>query len=180
MSANRMAVASIVILAIVGVAAAAAGPPAGTPPKAPSVKLKDLDGRAVQIDYKAHKLTLVNFWATWCVPCREEMPQIARLVEANKAQGLQAFGIALESGKPDEVKRFLKQNPDIRVNYPILIGDDEVAVKFSGVEVVPTTLLIDSTGAIVKRYEGVTSDFFDRVGRDIRAILKPAADAATP
>src|SRR5262245_60902858 len=172
MISKRMVVASAVSCGFVGVLAAAS--PAA-PQKAPAVKLKDVDGKAVQVDYKAHKLTLVNFWATWCVPCREEMPQIARLVEAHKARGLHAYGIALESGKPEDVKRFLEKNPDIRANYPILIGDDDVVEKFDGVEVVPTTFLIDPSGAIVKRYVGVTPDFFDKVGRDIHAILPPAA-----
>lgn len=177
---NRMtALRAVVMLGVLGIVAAPAGA-ALAAPKAPAVALKDVDGRTIQIDYKAHRLTLVNFWATWCLPCREEMPQIARLVAAHGGRGLQTFGIAMESGKAAEVKRFLKENPDLRVNYPILIGDDKAAARFGNVEVVPTTFLIDASGTIVRKYEGVTPDFFEKVGRDIRTSLAPAADAASP
>jgi len=142
--------------------------------------LKALDGGKVKFDYDAHRLTLVNFWATWCMPCREEMPQISKLVDKYGARGFRAIGIAMESGGGDEVKAFLGENPALGVNYPIFVGDEQTAGRFGDIVAVPTTILIDSEGKVVRMFVGVNPDFFDKVGAEIAKNLGEPASADPP
>ena len=134
---------------------------------APDIAFKDLQGASARIDYKAAKITLVNFWATWCGPCREEMPMIARLFKQHGPEGLKAVGIAVESGGADQVLKFLKANSEFGVNYLVLLGGDDSLEKFGDVATVPTTFLFDSTGKVIKRYNGVTSNFYEKVSAEI-------------
>ena len=144
---------------------------------APDVALTDLHGASTRIDYKGAKVTLVNFWATWCGPCREEMPMIAKLFLHHGPSGLKAVGIAVESGGPDQVLKFLKANRAFGINYLILLGGDESLEKFGDVATVPTTFLFDSNGKVIKRYNGVTSNFYEKVSAEIG---KHLATATTP
>ncbi|HKY34277.1 MAG TPA: TlpA disulfide reductase family protein [Candidatus Polarisedimenticolia bacterium] len=145
--------------------------------------LPDLDGGRLTVDFSQGRVTLVNFWATWCLPCREEMPQIARLLKDHGGKGLRVIGVAMESGDAGEVKKFLKDNPGFGVNYPMAMGDDQTAERFGGVEAVPTTFLIDSSGKILRRWIGVTPDFHQKVGSEVARLLAasaPQAGAAAP
>ena len=171
--AGRMAALAAVV--IVGMAALPAARATGTS-SAPGFTLQDLKGAKVSVDYGASKLTLVNFWAVWCGPCREEMPQIAKLVEKYGKQRVAAFGIAVESGEADDVKDFLDQSAedgDLRVNYPILMGTNDTLKRFGGVQAVPTTFLIDPAGKIVKRFVGMTPGFTAKLENEIRKALEP-------
>jgi thiol-disulfide isomerase/thioredoxin len=110
----------IAVLALAaGVAAqrwATMEPPAPVPEPA----LRDLDGRTRTLAEWRGKVVILNFWATWCPPCREEMPEFVRLQEELGGQGVQFVGVAID--EPEAVRDFLKEMP---VNYPILIGDEE-------------------------------------------------------
>jgi thiol-disulfide isomerase/thioredoxin len=138
------------------------------------VTLQSVEGAKVKIDFATAKLTLVNFWATWCMPCREEIPDIARLMSRYKEDGLQVYGIAMESGEVAEVKDFLQRNKAFGVNYPMLMGTDEISDAFGGVMAVPTTYLVDGKGRIVKKRIGVTSDFHKAMSADIEQFLGAA------
>ena len=142
---------------------------------APNIALTDLHGAPAHIDYKGAKVTLVNFWATWCGPCREEMPMIARLFRQHGPSGFKAVGIAVESGGADQVLKFLKANKEFGINYLVLLGSDESLEKFGDVATVPTTFLFDSDGKVIKRYNGVTSNFYEKVSAEIGKHLAPAA-----
>ena len=149
---------------------------------APALTLADLKGSKVNVDYRAGKLTLVNFWAVWCGPCREEMPHIARLFGKYGKQGFQAVGIAVQSGEPSDVKEFLEQNKDYGINYPILMGVDETLTRFGDVQAVPTTFLIDPTGKVVRRFIGVTPGFAVKLEDEISKALtsKPSEPSNPP
>lgn len=146
--------------------------------KAPDVTLTDMKGEKMRIDYKSAKVTLVNFWAVWCFPCKEEMPQIAKLMTKFGGQGLQAVGVALDSGGASEVKEFIDQHPEFGINYRIAVGTDDVAQKFGDVMAVPTTYLIDSSGRVLKTYIGVHGRFFDEVGGQITKALSTPGETA--
>ena len=148
---------------------------AGASSKIPNLTLPDPAGKPSVIDFSAGSVTLVNFWATWCMPCREEMPEIVNLLGKYKEKGLRAVGIALESGEPAEIKAFLEENRALGITYPILVGDEKTPGQFGSVEMVPTTYLVDAKGLIVKRYIGVSRGFGERVGADIRELLKGTA-----
>jgi thiol-disulfide isomerase/thioredoxin len=144
---------------------------AGALEQAPEVTLENVHGKRISISYSGNRLTLVNFWAVWCVPCHEEMPQIADMVSKFKEQGFRAYGITMESGDAARVRAFLGDNPEFGINYEILMGEVETAVAFGEVMVVPTTFLVDHEGKVVKSYVGISTDFGEKVTADITALL---------
>lgn len=114
---------------------------------APSWVLKDVDGREVKAaDFKG-KVVLVDFWATWCAPCRKEMPEYEALRKKYAERGLVVLGLSLDDGvEPAELKRF---GETMKVGYPLLLADPEVAEAFGDFKgLLPTAYLIDREGNI--------------------------------
>jgi thiol-disulfide isomerase/thioredoxin len=138
--------------------------------KAPPITLPDLDGSKVQVQYGDAPVTIVNFWATWCLPCREEMPQINRIFLKYRDRGVRAVGIALQSGEPAEVKSFLAERK-LAVAYPVLMGDDDFATTYGDIEILPTTYLIASDGKVVRSFYGVLPEFESTLGGQIEKEL---------
>ena len=117
---------------------------------APDFTRSDLAGRQVHLaDYRG-KLVLLNFWATWCAPCRKEMPLFSEWQRDYRAQGLQIIGISMDDDIAS-VKQLLAQRP---VRYPIVMGDARLGERFGGVLGLPLSFLIDAQGRIVARYQG--------------------------
>lgn len=117
---------------------------------APDFTRGDLGGKEVRLSSYRGKLVLLNFWATWCPPCREEMPVFSRWQKDLQARGLQVIGVSMDDDG-SEVRKFLAQYP---VTYPIVMGDARFAEKFGGVLGLPLTYLIDAQGRVVARYQG--------------------------
>jgi peroxiredoxin len=131
--------------------AAGATPPVIRP--APTWTLKQVDGREVRsTDFKG-KVVLVDFWATWCPPCRKEMPAYEALHKKYAERGLVILGLSLDEIEPAEVKRF---GESMKVSYPLIMADAKVAEAFGGIEALPTTFLIDRTGNIRHVKVGLT------------------------
>jgi peroxiredoxin len=119
---------------------------------APSFSLKDSDGRNVTLaDYKG-KVVLLNFWATWCGPCKIEIPWFAEFEQKYKDRGFAVLGVAMDEEGWDIVKPYIAKN---KVNYRILMGDDSTAQMYGGVESLPTTFVIDSAGRIASTHVGL-------------------------
>jgi cytochrome c biogenesis protein CcmG, thiol:disulfide interchange protein DsbE len=117
---------------------------------APDFSRANLAGKPVQLaDYRG-KLVLLNFWATWCAPCREEMPKFSQWQRDYGAQGLQIIGVSMDD-EVASVKQLLTQHP---VTYPILMGDAKLGESFGGVLGLPLSFIIDAQGRIVARYQG--------------------------
>ncbi len=178
-SRSVWSVGFVVILSSLLLVAASSLPAAPESPLS-GLMLKGLDGGKVKFDYGANRLTLVNFWATWCMPCREEMPQISKLVDTYGNKGFRAIGIAMESGGAKDVKGFLEENPTLGANYPIFVGDQETADRFGDIEAVPTSILIDSEGKVVRMFVGVNPDFLGKVGAEIAKHLERPAGTDPP
>ena len=172
--------AIVIPVAFISLICGVAAVGAGELTQAPELVLKDAKGAPFKLEYKSSRLTLVNFWAVWCVPCREEMPQIAKLAEKYGPMGFKSIGIAVESGGLPEIKSFLDENRSLGINYPILVGDDVAAEKFGDIQVVPTTYLIDSNGKIVNKFFGVSNDFLNKVGGQIRKFLSEPEPGKQP
>ncbi len=120
---------------------------------APDFELKSLDGKTVRLtDYRG-KAVLLNFWATWCQPCKIEMPWFAELQKQYGPEGLQIVGIAVdEDASPSDLAKFAG---DLGVNYPILVGKESVEDQYGGVQFLPATLYIDREGKIVDKVFGL-------------------------
>ena len=120
--------------------------------KAPQFKLRDLNGRTVRLsDYKG-KVVLINFWATWCPPCRAEMPDLVRLQHDYAKQGLQIIGITYPPERKDRVRRFARS---LKVNYPIVLGTREIKARFSSEETLPLTVVINRDGTVSEIISGI-------------------------
>jgi cytochrome c biogenesis protein CcmG, thiol:disulfide interchange protein DsbE len=117
---------------------------------APDFARTDLAGKQVQLSKYRGKLVLLNFWATWCAPCREEMPAFSKWQRDKGPQGLQLVGVSMDDDVAS-VKQFLTQYP---VSYPIVMGDAKFADSFGGVLGLPLSYLIDERGRVIARYQG--------------------------
>lgn len=117
---------------------------------APAWKLTDVDGKAVTSDQFKGKVVVLDFWATWCPPCREEIPGYTELAR-KYGDKLVIVGVSLDEAGPKVVQPFMKK---MGINYPIVMGDEAVVSAFGGVKVIPTTFLIDRNGQIRDRKDG--------------------------
>ncbi len=120
--------------------------------KAPQFELRDVHGRIVRLsDYKG-KVVLINFWATWCPPCRAEMPDLIRLQREHAKQGLQIIGITYPPQTKARVRRFARS---LKVNYPIILGTRQIKARFSSDETLPLTVVINRDGTVSEIISGI-------------------------
>jgi len=112
---------------------------------APQVELRDLNGRTVRLSKYQGKVVLINFWATWCPPCRAEMPDLVRLQREHGKKGLQIIGITYPPERKERVRTFARR---LKVNYPIVLGTRELKARFSSDETLPLTVVIDRNGKV--------------------------------
>jgi peroxiredoxin len=144
---------------------------------APDFALKDADGKTVHLsDYKG-KVVLLDFWATWCGPCKIEIPWFMDIERKNKDKGFEVLGVSMDDNGWEDVKPFLA---DLKVNYRVVIGTDDTAKDFGGVDALPTTFLIDREGKIAAIHVGLASrkDFEDGVEELLRAAAAAPVSAA--
>ena len=135
---------------------------------APDFELKDVNGKAVRLsDYKG-KVVLVDFWATWCGPCKIEIPWFVEFERKHKDQGFAVIGISMDEDGWSTVKPFVTQ---LGVNYRVVIGNDRTADSYGGIEGLPTTFLIDRDGKIASVHAGLANkqDFEDAIDKLLQA-----------
>lgn len=135
------------------------------PSPVPEFSASDLDGRTIKTTDWPGKVTILNFWATWCPPCREEIPELIAL-QKQYANQLQIVGISMDDESPDKVKQFAKR---MGINYPIVMATDEIVAKFGSVPGLPTSFVIDREGKIVQKHVGLyPPSVYDN---EVRALL---------
>jgi len=143
-------------------------------PAAPSVSWKDLQGNPVSLAQYKGKVVLVNFWATWCAPCRIEMPWMIEFQQKYGPRGFTVLGIAMDEEGKSVVEPFVGterydvDGKQMAVNYPILLGNDAAAQEF-GVFGLPTSVLISREGKKVKTFVGLVNH--DLLVREIEGLL---------
>lgn len=121
---------------------------------APPFELKDVNGKPVRLaDFKG-KVVLLNFWATWCGPCKFEIPWFIEFQKTYKDRGFTVIGVSLDEEGWEAVKPYLEAK---QVNYPVVIGSEEVDQKYGGIESLPTTFLLDRDGRIAATHIGLVS-----------------------
>lgn len=160
----------VVVLAVPGFAADS-GP-------APDFTLKGIDGKDLALSSLKGKVVIIDFWATWCPPCREEIPGFIEMYKKYKDQGLEIIGISVDKDE-NKLKKFIADNG---VNYPIVSFTKDVTEAYGGIQSIPTTFILDHQLNIVGKHIGfVEAAAFEK---EIEPLLKAAAPApaepATP
>jgi len=141
----------------------------------PALTLKNLDGKDISLSEFKGKVVLVNFWATWCDPCRGEIPSLIELQQKYGPKGFVVLGIAEDDEGKSVVAPFVaKERFDVNgqqlpMSYPILIGNDDAADKFGGLFGFPTSILISRDGKQVKRITGMID--YDEMSKTIESQL---------
>ena len=143
------------ILAVVGIFSTglgARGETLKTPKPAPAWTLEDVEGHDVSFTQFKGKVVVIDFWATWCIPCREEIPGYIALQDKYGADGLVIVGISVDRQGPRVVKKFIGEH---HVNYQMVMAEDDVVEAFGPMDGFPTTFVIDRDGNIRERKTGV-------------------------
>lgn len=135
---------------------------------APPVRGEMLDGGRFRAVWRDHRVTVVNFWAVWCVPCKDEMPVLAELYRSKKDAGLGVVGVEVGREAADASREFLAK---AGVTYPVVVADDSAVADWGGVSIYPTTFLVGSDGKIVRKYVGASPDDVKALVEDVDLLL---------
>ena len=141
----------------------------------PSVTFKDLQGNNVPLASLKGKVVLVNFWATWCEPCRTEIPWMIDFQKEFGDKGFTLLGVAMDDEGKKVVEPFVQQTQfdvdghSATMNYPIVLGNDAIASQFGGLIGLPTSVLLSRDGKIEKRYIGLVNR--DELAKEIQSLL---------
>ncbi len=164
--ANSLLLAVLLSVIAVNVSGCKIGAPAGGSGKPaamanePEVTFQDLQGGSVPLASMKGKVVLLNFWATWCEPCRGEIPILIQMQQKYSSKGFTLLGAAMDDDGKKVVEPFVKEThfnvggQSLTMNYPIVLGNDEIASQFGGLLGMPTSFLISRDGKIVKKYMG--------------------------
>jgi cytochrome c biogenesis protein CcmG, thiol:disulfide interchange protein DsbE len=135
------------------------------PSPAPPFLLNDLDGQPISTAAYHGKVVLINFWATWCPPCNEEIPEMIALANKYK-DSLQIIGVSMDDDPPADVRAFARAH---NMNYPIVMGSDTLSEEYGGIPALPTTFVVDTSGRVVQKHMGLyPPEVYDG---EIRALL---------
>jgi peroxiredoxin len=166
MSSKRIVIWGIVALCLVGLyvmSRRSASKPKLTASGnfAPDFTVTDLDGRKFSLSDFKGKVVLLNFWATWCAPCRSEIPHFVEMQNQLGPQGFQVIGISMD----DDAKPVREFHREYRLNYPVAMGDDKLAELYGGVLGLPVNFIIDRDGHIYSKHLGATdtSVFYNEI-----------------
>jgi peroxiredoxin len=150
--------------------------------QAPAFTLKDTTGKKVSLaDYKGNAVVL-DFWATWCAPCKVEIPWLTKLHDQYASQGLEVLGISEDDLDQDDKAALLKEKQEIAsaatklgINYPVLFDDKEVSKPYGGVDALPTTFYVDRNGKVVAATIGLADR--DEIEANIKKALSSGEQA---
>jgi thiol-disulfide isomerase/thioredoxin len=135
------------------------------PDPAPDFKLTTLEGKALNLAEYKNKVVLLNFWATWCGPCRAEVPDLVELQNKYKDQ-VQIIGLVVDDEDQDAIKKFAAE---FGINYPVALVTDAMRLEYGGIPALPTSFVLDAQGRIMQKHEGLRDPVLYEV--EIRALL---------
>ncbi len=135
------------------------------PDPAPDFKLASLDGKPLTLADSHGKVVLLNFWATWCGPCRAEIPDLVALQNKYKDR-LQILGLVVDDDDPGAIKSFVA---GFGINYPVALASDEIRLQYGGIAALPTSFVLDAGGRIVQKHEGLRDPLLYET--EIRSLL---------
>ena len=144
-------------------------------PSEPDVTFKNLEGQDVALARFKGKVVVVNFWATWCEPCQTEIPWMIGFQQKYADRGFTLLGVAMDDEGKSIVEPYVEKTQfdvdghSMTMNYPIVLGNDDLASKFGGLIGLPTTIVITRDGKIHKRFIGIVSH--DELEKEIKALL---------
>jgi thiol-disulfide isomerase/thioredoxin len=141
------------------------------PDAAPEFKLDALDGQPLSLAAARGKVVLLNFWATWCGPCRAEIPDLIALQEKYKDQ-LQIIGLTVDDDDASVIKQVVDET---HINYPVAMASPEVRIQYGGIAALPTSFVLDAQGRVVQKHEGLRDPALYET--EIRALLGLPIDA---
>jgi thiol-disulfide isomerase/thioredoxin len=141
------------------------------PDPAPEFKLPGLDGKPLTLADAHGKVVLLNFWATWCGPCRAEIPDLIELQTKYKDQ-LQIIGLTVDDDDAAEVKKVVEKTG---INYPVAMASPQIRIKYGGIAALPTSFMLDSEGRVMQKHEGLRDPLLYEL--EIRALLGLPIDA---
>lgn len=118
----------------------------------PTVILRDINGRSINLSDYRGKVVLLNFWATWCPPCRAEIPELIKWQRKYRSHGLRVIGVTYPPQTLSEVRRFVRRE---KVNYPVGLGTKQTPLRFTQSETLPMTIVIGKDGTIRDIIEGI-------------------------
>ena len=137
--------------------------------KAPAFTVRNLKGQRVQLaDYKG-KVIILNLWATWCGPCRVEMPGMENLYRRYRSQGLEILAVSLDKGSSDKVQTFADE---YRLSFPILLDSDGQVERLYDTHTIPTTFVVDKRGMIVAEVDGAKHWESEETFKAVEYLLK--------
>jgi len=141
------------------------GPTAKQHSVAPDFSLPQLNGQSLQLSAYRGKVVLLDFWATWCTPCREEIPHLVELQNKYRGQGLQIIGVSMDDS-PEPVREFYQR---FQMNYPVVMGNADIGEIYGGVLGLPIAFVIGRDGRISAKHIGATD--VSVLEQDIRGLL---------
>jgi peroxiredoxin len=151
--------------ATLGLPAAAAPPSAGT---APDFTLRTLEGQNLRLQEQRGQVVLVNFWATWCAPCRQEMPHLNRLYDKYRSSGFVLLGVNVD----DDPRNAGGTAAKLGVRFPVLLDTEKKVSRLYDLNSMPATVLIDRDGRVRHYHRGYREGYEDTYDRQIRELLK--------
>jgi thiol-disulfide isomerase/thioredoxin len=144
----RWVVAALVVMGLLGAVGGFAQE------KAPTFALKTATGETVDLNKLKGKVVVVNFWATWCGPCRAEIPGMLEVYDAYKAKGLEIVGISLDQKGWNDVTPLVKK---MNITYPVVLGNQNLVNAYGGFNAIPTTWFVDKRGNVAEKHTGSMS-----------------------
>jgi peroxiredoxin len=136
-------------------------------PLAPDFTLTSVNGKTITLSQFRGKVILLDFWATWCAPCRSAIPHLKDLYKAYREKGLEIIGLSLDKGNPERVRKFAA---NMGIEYTIIMADDDLVKKY-GISPIPTTYLIDREGYITNKWIGFSQTLMSKIAAETERLL---------